>query len=352
MINSINSLIPYFTGLWTLPWILIGFLLTITLSKIFGSSKIDTIMKKIGLILLFIFIPLLLFRIFLDVDFGENEIKFSIICFSIISITYLITYFYAKNYANKLNIKSNDRKIFIKTLLTNQGRSSAFVGGAMLAISEWQIPAAIYMSIGAIFLFAIIPFILSYMYNNQKTLDKTNKLQALPWYLKIYPWYLLLFAFVSITIHRSTGLYLSDLNDIGIAFKFITALTIPAALYYVGAGIHPKDLKKTEIKKLFKFKYKKDLNHWLWVRHIFFLTIILIPLLTFSIFSIILYYNLIPIEWFAVIIINSFLPITSTNMFLIPYGINKRVTALSISWSTIICVPIVILLIANFKTFL
>jgi len=39
-------------------------------------------------------------------------------------------------------------------------------------------------------------------------------------------------------------------------------------------------------------------------------------------------------------------------MFLVPYGINKRVTALSVSWSTIICIPIVVLLITNFKTYL
>jgi hypothetical protein len=348
MINSINSILSYITGLWTLPWILIGYIFTIIFSKIFGYNKVDFIMKKIGLVLLYIFIPLLLFRIFLNVDFGENEIKFSLICFIIISLMYIISFIYAKLNIKKINNKIENKNIYIKTILTNQGRSSAFVGGAMLAISEWQIPAAIYMSIGAIFLFAIIPYILSYLHYK----DRSIKVYTLPWYLNIYPWFLLLFAFLSIIIHSSTGIYLSDLGDYGILFKFITAITIPVALYYVGSGINPNDFKKNEIKKLFNLKYKKNLKHILWVRHIFILNIFIIPLVTFIIFIILLYFDLISTDWFAVIIINSILPITSTNMFLIPYGIDKRVTALSVSWSTIICIPIVVFLITNFKTFL
>lgn len=349
MIDLINQLLPYFTGLWTLPWILIGYIFTNIFSILFGEEKVNNYMKKIGLILLYFFIPSLLFRIFLDVDFRYNEIIFSIFCFLIITITYLIAYLYARMYIRKLDIELILRNNLIKTFLANQGRSSAFVGGAMLAIAEWQIPAAIYMSIGAIFLFAIIPYILSYMHNNEKE-NNISKDTTLPWYLKLFPWYLLLFAFSSIILHRVTGLYLSDLNDFGILFKFITALTIPAALYYVGAGIKSKDLKKREIKKLFELKNTKDLNHWIWVRKILFLTIIITPIITIIFFSILLLLNIIPSIWFIVIIINSFLPITSTNMFLIPYGINKRVTALSISWSTIICVPIVILLITTFET--
>ena len=348
MIDTINSIIPYITGLWTLPWILVGYFSTFTLSKIFGYNKVDHYMKKIGIILLFVFIPLLLFRIFLDVDFGDNEIKFSLFCFLIIGLMYFISYIYGKIKLKKMNIKEENRKIYIKTLLTNQGRSSAFVGGAMLAISEWQIPAAIYMSIGAIFLFAIIPYLLSYLHSK----DQTTKIQGLPVYLKLFPWYLLFFAITSIILHSSTGIYLSDLGDTGIIFKFITAITIPAALYYVGSSIHPNDLKKNEIKKLFNIKFKKNLNHLLWVRHIFFINIFIIPLITLIIFYLLLNLNIISNDWFAVIIINSFLPITSTNMFLIPYGIDKRVTALSISWSTIICVPIVVLLITNFNSYL
>jgi len=64
------------------------------------------------------------------------------------------------------------------------------------------------------------------------------------------------------------------------------------------------------------------------------------------------YLNLVSKEWFSVITINSIMPITSTNMFLIPYGINKKVTALAVTWTTIICVPIVVALIAIFSTVL
>lgn len=347
MINILNSVLPYISGLWALPWILIGYFTNYYLNKIFGKKKVEIFMKKIGLILLFIFIPSLLFRIFLDVDFGNDEIKFSIICFLIIGFMYITSYFFAKFNLKKLKNKGGNSNTYIKTLLTNQGRSSAFVGGAMLAISEWQIPAALYMSIGAIFLFAIIPYILSLNYNT----DKTAKIQALPRYLKLFPWYLLFFAISSIALHRTTGIYLSDFGDIGIIFKFLTALTIPAALYYVGTGIHPEDLKKNEIIKLFNYKFKENLNHLLWVRHIFILNIIIIPISTLIIFLLLLYLNVVSFIWFEVIIINSLLPITSTNMFLIPYGIDKRVTALSISWSTIICVPLVVLLITIFNLY-
>ena len=351
MINIINELLPYFTGLWTLPWILIGYIFTNIFSKIFGNQKVDLIMKKIGLILLFVFIPMLLFRIFLDVDFESSEIIFSILCILIIALTYLIAYFYAKNYVRKISFSSKEKKNFIKTFLTNQGRSSAFIGGAMLAISDWQIPAAIYMSIGAIFLFALIPYILLKFHKRENNKKKLTKIEALPWYLKIFPWYLLIFALSSIIIHGTTGIYLSDLTEFGIIFKFITTLTIPAALYYVGAGINSNDLKKSEIRKLFDFKNKREINQWIWVRHILFLTVFITPLITILICILLLFFNIIPNHWIFIIIINSFLPITSTNMFLLPYGINKKVTALSISWSTIICVPLVILLITYFRTF-
>jgi len=144
---------------------------------------------------------------------------------------------------------------------------------------------------------------------------------------------------------------LKDLGNLGIGFKFFTAITIPAALYYVGAGIHPHDLKIAELKKLFRLKPKKNTkDHWPWVRTIFFITTVITPIITTIIFIPLLIFDFIPKEWFAVFIINSILPITSTNMFLVPYGIDKKVTALSVTWTTIICVPIVVLLISFFKT--
>lgn len=347
MIDILNEILTYITGLWTIPWILIGFISTIILSRIFDEKLIDRIMKKIGLILLYIFVPLLLFRIFLDVDFKESEILFSIICIFTLSSMYIFSYYISKYNVKKMKLNDLSKKKYIKTLTTNQGRSSAFVGSIMLAISSWQIPAAIYMSIGAIFLFAIIPYILSH--SHKKT--KKSKDYGLPWYLRIFPWYLLTFAFTSIIFHSNTGLYLKDFGDFGILFKFITAITIPAALYYVGAGIHPNDLKIHEIKNMFKIRYNK-INHWMWIRNIIFINTLIIPIITTLFFGTLLYLNLIIKEWFAVLIINSVLPITSTNMFLIPYGIDKKVTALSVTWTTIICVPLVVLLITIFRNFL
>lgn len=347
MIEILNSIIPYVTGLWALPWILIGFIITLLLSRVFGSNKVDNAMKKIGLILLFIFVPLLLFRVFLDVDFGENEILFSIFCFIIIGFMYFLSYLLAKLNANNMNLKGSSKRHFIKTVLTNQGRSTAFVGSAMLAISEWQIPAAINMSIGAIFLFAIIPYILSHSHKKNKISEK----HVLPWYLKLFPWYLLSFAITSVIFHGTTGIYLKDLGDAGIIFKFFTAITVPAALYCVGASIHPRDLKINEMKKLFNLRHKIR-YHLLWVRNIFFITTVITPLFISLILSILLMLDFIIKEWFAVLIINSILPITSTNMFLVPYGIDKKVTALSITWTTIVCVPIVVLLITILRKYL
>lgn len=349
MIETLNTVIPYISGLWTLPWILIGFFVTFFLSHFFNEEKINQVMKKIGLILLYIFVPLLLFRIFLDVDFGRNEILFTFLCFITLGLMYALAFSFAKTKAKKLFKQGSTQTYFIKTVLTNQGRSSAFVGGAMLAISQWQISAAIYMSIGAIFLFAVIPYLLSYAHKK----NVSSEVHALPWYLKLFPWYLLSFAAASVICHGVTGVYTSDLGDVGVVFRFFTALTIPAALYYVGAGIHPRDLKINEMKKLFcTTKKTMDMDHWMWVRNIFFLTVVITPLLTVIAVGVALVFHLIPTEWFAVLVINSILPITSTNMFLVPYGIDKKVTALSVTWTTLVCVPIVVILITVFGIYL
>ena len=355
MIEILEFALPYIKGLWTLPWILIGFIVTVLLAGLIGEGKIEKVMKKIGLILLYFFVPLLLFRIFLSVDFGENEVLFSILCFSLLGFMYILAYVFAKIKIKSLGLKGINKKQFMKTVLVNQGRSSAFIGGAMLAISEWHVPAAIYMSIGAVFLFAIMPYVLSYSHKKDiKKSEELSQIHALPWYLRIFPWYLLLFAAAAILLHNNAGITLKDFgNDLGITFEFITQLTIPAALYYVGAGIHPHDLKINEMKKLFRSdSHKKTRDHWPWVKNIFFLTTIITPLITSIIFSLLLIINVIPTEWFAVVVINSVLPITSTNMFLVPYGIDKKVTALSVTWTTIVCVPIVVLLISSFKSFL
>jgi predicted permease len=347
MIDIIELVLPYIKGLWTLPWIAVGFLITFVLSKSYSESSVNKAMKKIGLILLYFFVPLLLFRILLSVDFQHSEILFTLICFFILFLMYLLAYFFAKHYADRYNLIGKSKRDYIKTVLTNQGRSSAFVGGALLAIEEWRVFATIYMIIGAIFLFAIIPYILNHFHKKDiKKSQKSYKIHALPWYLRIFPWYLLLFAFAAFIVHFTTGITSKNLGDFGTVFEFITQLTIPAALYYVGAGIHPSDLKISELKKLFGLNNKKTKDdHWQWVRNMFLLTVIITPLIMLIIFVPLLLLGFIEKAWFPVIIINSILPVTSTNMFLLPYGIDKKSTAHIVTWTTLVCVPIVVVLI-------
>jgi len=353
MIDLLNDIYPYIIGLYTLPWILVGFILTIIIAKFTGREKIDKIMKKIGLILLYFFIPVLIFRIFLNVDFGKNQIEFAIAVTFIILFMYLLAFFYAKYKVKKWGLKDKKRNDYIKTVLTNQGRSSAFIGGALLT-SPWKVEAAIYIALVGIALFAIVPYILSHMHKKESKKSEKEKILTLPWYLKLYPWYLTSFVIAAIAIHGYTGITTKNLGyEIEIIVLFYTAITIPAALYYVGASIHPKDLKIAEIKKLIGFKIKTiDGDHWSWVRSMFFLTVVITPILTALIFIPLFFSGNINNSWFAVITINSILPITSTNMFLIPYGIDKKSTAHVVTWTTLVCVPIVVALIAGFEIFI
>ena len=136
MIDILKDILPYISGLYTLPWILVGFAVTIILAKIVGREKIDNIMKKIGLILLYFFIPLLVFRIFLDL-FEPSQVTFVIVIFIVLFLMYIITYFYAKYIVVKKNYKDTKRALFIKTVITNQGRSSAFIGMMMMEYFSW-----------------------------------------------------------------------------------------------------------------------------------------------------------------------------------------------------------------------
>ncbi len=355
MIDLIQSILPYIKGLWTLPWIGVGFIVTVLLSRLINPEKIDRGMKKIGLIILYFFVPFLLFKIFLGVDFHQDEIYFSLVCIAIFALNYLIAYLFARYKTTKINLPITEKNIFIKTVITNQGRSSAFIGGSMLAIAKWAVYAAIYMSVGAIFLFALIPYLLAYLHNKEHASDKqdVNKIKALPWYLRLFPWYLIVFAIVAIILHGTTHISHADFGEYRVPFDFFTSLTIPAALYYVGAGIHPNDLKLNEMKRIFTLKINnKNFTNWTSIRAIIFLTVILIPLVITFIFGSLLALSLISAAWFSVIVINSILPITSTNMFLIPYGIDKKITALAVTWTTIVCVPIVVFLIFVFSQYL
>jgi predicted permease len=354
MIDILRNILLYISGLYTLPWIFVGFTVTIVIAKITGREKIDKIMKKIGLILLYFFIPVLVFRIFLNTDFGQKQIEFAIVVSIIIILMYLLAYVYACYKAKSWSLTNSEKRLFIKTVITNQGRSSAFIGGALLA-SPWYVEAAIYIALVGIALFAIIPYILSYIHKNEiKETKKDVNIKALPWFLKLYPWYLIAFVITAVGIHATTGITTKDLGaDLETIVIFYSAITIPAALYYVGAGIHPTDLKMSEIKKLLGIdKSNKTGDHWAWVRSIFFLTVIITPGLTALVFAPLFAIDRISSAWFAVIIINSILPITSTNMFLLPYGIDKKSTAHVVTWTTIVCVPIIVILIAIFDIYL
>lgn len=350
MIDILKNILTYISGFYTLPWILIGFIATILIAKVIGREKIDNIMKKVGLILLYFFIPLLIFRVFLDL-FEESQIIFVIIVFVVIFLMYILAYIYGKYVIKTQDFKGEKKILFLKTILTNQGRSSAFIG--MMMMEYWPVSAGIMIALVGIVLFAIIPYILSHMHKKEVNIKENKTVKALPWYLKLYPWYLIIFVVVAIIINITTGVTIRESGDLGVIITFITALTIPAALYYVGACIHPSDLKKSELKKLIGLdKNLKKSEHWPWVRKIFILTVIITPIIITLIFLPLLAFNLIPNAWFAVIIINSLLPITSTNMFLLPYGIDKKSTAHSITWTTIVCIPIVVLLIIIFEIYL
>lgn len=345
MIELLKAILPYISGLYTLPWIVIGFVLTILIAKVTGREKIDKIMKKVGLILLYFFIPVLLFRIFISTTFGAKEIEFSLIVAFIILFMYVLAYVFAKYQIKKQKLSSKKETLYLKTMLTNQGRSSAFIGSAMMAF--WQLEAGIFMALVGIALFAIIPYILSHLHKKErKKIDESKN--PLPWFLKLYPWYLISFVIAAVMLHGPAGVTIDFNEPLPFLVKFYTAVTIPAALYYVGAGIHPSDLKIGEIKKLLGLD-SDDSDHWKWVRDMFILTVVITPLLIGAIFGGMLWLGLIPGAWFAVIFINAILPVTSTNMFLLPYGIDKRSTAHIVTWTTLVCVPIVILLIMVFS---
>lgn len=345
-----ESVIPYISGLYTLPWILVGFLVTYILSLFFSQERIDKVMKRIGLTTLYLFIPPLIFRIFLDTRLGREEAIYSLIVVLSLVFMYTLSYFYARRQIKRQKLTEERKSLFLKTVVTNQGRSSAFVGGAMLTIPGWGVPAGIFMALVGIALFAVIPYILYSMNNREQANNETPV--KLPWFLKIYPWYFISFAAAAIILQKTTGLTSRDMGDFGIILRFYTSLTIPIALYYVGSGIHPQDLKISELKKLIGIDQGDRKEHWRLVRNIFFLTAVITPLIFAAIFGVLLALAIIPASWFAVIVINTALPITSTNMFLIPYGLDKRATAHAITWSTLICVPITVLLIGLFSIYL
>ncbi len=114
-----------------------------------------------------------------------------------------------------------------------------------------------------------------------------------------------------------------------------------------------RELQLKRLKKLFSLNHEdEERDHWPWIRNIFLLTVIITPLVITVFFSLLFVLNAIPTGWFAVIAINSFLPITSTNMLLVSYGIDKKTTILAVTWTTIVCVPLFVLSIFAFSMYL
>lgn len=349
MISWMKAVLPYISGLYTLPWILVGFLVSMALQCCIKQEKIDFVMKKIGLVTLYFFVAPLIFRIFLDAPIGtQEEFFFALTVYTIVTM-YLIAWIYARYQIRKQGLSGETATLYLKTVITNQGRSSAFVGGAMLAIPGWGVPAGIFMAMVGIALFAVMPYILYHMNKReQKGLKEPIKL---PWFLRYYPWYFSAFVIAAIIVQKTTGLSSRDMGDAGVVLRFYTALTIPIALYYVGSGMHPNDLKVSELKKLIGLTQEDKVEHWQWVRQIFLLTAVYTPLIFAGIFGLMLWLKIIPGSWFAVILINTLLPITSTNMFLVPYGLDKRATAHAVTWSTLLSIPLVVVLIWVFSLY-
>ncbi len=344
MLDLISNIIPYISGIWTLPWMAVGFVVTFILSKMYGEKYVSGVMKKIGLVLLFVFIPILIFKLFLNIDFKEDEIDFVIFSGIVITLLYALAYVFAVRNSKKISAGKVNRTHFIKTVVVNQGRSAAFFGSAILSIKKLEIFAAIYLTLLGIFLFAALPYILSVIHQKEVTSGDKQK-NPLPRYLKLYPWYLLVFPVSAVLIHSYAGITTASC-DYGTLLTFFGAVTIPAALYYVGAGIKIDDINITELKKLFS---GKDGGEMEWVRQILFLTMLITPIIVAIACGILMIFSIIPSTWAAVLIINSILPITSTNMFLIPYGIDKKVTALSVTWTTFFSIPIFLLLLYVFS---
>lgn len=350
ILDLLESVIPYISGLYTLPWIGVGFVANILLSRLFGERRVAAAMKKMGLVLLYFFIPVLIFRIFLDTPLGIEQLEFVAVTAAVITFMYLLAYAFARHTASRQPLRGEQKSLYVRTVLTNQGRSAAFIGSAM--VTYWPTEAGIFMALVGIALFAVIPYVLSHLHTKERTASTGGNMQVLPWFLKLYPWYLLLFVLSAVAIHGLTGTTIASFGGGGIILKFYTAVTIPAALYYVGSGIHPADLQASELRKLLALETDGHEHHWSWVRRIFLLTVVLTPAIITTLLVPLLLLGVIPSAWFAVIVINALLPITSTNMFLLPYGIDKKSTAHSITWTTLVCVPLVIALIVVFNTVL
>ncbi|KAL0213036.1 hypothetical protein RCL1_006662 [Eukaryota sp. TZLM3-RCL] len=468
------TVIHYLSGVYALPWLVVGFILNSLFTRWCCPLKVQRFMKIFGNFLLYVLIPLLIFRLFLSVDFDTYAVIFSIISALSIGLMYFVSYIYARYSARRLEMSPKESKVYIKSIFTNQGRSSIFIGGALLSIEEWSFYAAIYLSIFGAFLFAVTPFILTGMaktgencqedeekemdvirsvpldtlsrkvngnhynrsspcsfdsleYNdishsisdNVETIVSTNNnnnetdsvsddlsnmstkdetcevlndkadlcqgdecdLQcikvdevegesmdevavpvevpssqlALPLGLRIFPAVLMVTIISSIVLRRLTGTSFSAWGNIGSFLHFLSALTVPFGLYFAGAGIKTRDLSWSNLvlylwpSKL-TTQNRSEIQSILIIRGSLFTTLVLCPLIIGLIFFLLQVFGVASSAWFCVMFLNSLLPITSTNVFLVDYGLSLSGVSISVSMSTIIAVPLVFSLIPVFDS--
>lgn len=304
----------------------------------FGERRVAAAVKKVGLVLLFAFIPVLLFKLFLNINFRAKELDFAVLALAVMAFLYLVAYLYGRRQAPRFTDDGGERLHFMKTTIVNQGRSAAFFGSAILAIEELRIPAAIYITLLGIYLFAIVPYILAHLHGREAAASETKN--PLPRFLRIFPWYLAAFPVAAIVIHAQTGVTTST-YEWGVLLEFAAAITIPAALYYVGSSIKLSDVTPEKLRQLF-CGHTGELAK---VRMLLLLTMVITPVIVAALFGSLWLLGLIPATWLAVLLLNAVLPITSTNMFLVPYGINEKVTALAVTWSTLFSLPLFVVLL-------
>ncbi|KAL0225677.1 hypothetical protein P9112_013001 [Eukaryota sp. TZLM1-RC] len=355
------TILPYISGVAALPWIIIGFIVNSILCYCLNPSSVIKAMKAFGKVLLFVFIPLLQFRIFLSIPFGLSEISFSITAVAVMLLLYLVSYYSSKLRSRSLKLCIMENQEFLKTCLTNQGRSSAFIGGSLLSIAAWEIQASLYMALYGVFLFVLIPIALSRM-SKKDVLPKelqdmsspadvdlesnhtpVKPTSPIPLYLQIFPVFLLVTIAIAIILNRMFDITMESLGKPGEYIHLVSAFTVPLGLYYAGSGVKAEDLKWMNISQVFSTQSQSLALRS--TSFTLFINLVISPLIIGSIFGVLTLFKIIDTSWFSVIFINTILPTTPTNIFLEEFGINKKATALTVSTSTALGVPLVLIMI-------
>ncbi len=191
MIALLQSIIPKISGLYTLPWIVVGFIVTNLLAYYHTQDKVNLYLRKVALVLLYVFVPLLVFRIFLDTGIGLYELEFVSIVISSITFMYLLALALCPVsnptpkpcWREKIKLPENcDHQ--------NQGR---------LCFCGWNyVSGAKLGSFGGDFYGSLRycpicnnPIHLHVMHDREH--KERDRLITLPWFLRVYPYYFILY---------------------------------------------------------------------------------------------------------------------------------------------------------------